>query len=194
VRWGIGAAVLVGGRGERMFGFEKPLARARGRCIVERVVSALRKIGLRVVGVANPLNARLYEELELFDSVLVDKLCIGPLSGVLEALRLFSEVLAIGGDTVLLDTSRVEELLSECSSSMSVDVCCFRFRGFIEPLPAVYRKGFAEVAQSLIARGMYSLQRAIRSARALVIDLRELPWRDVDTFEDLRAIEEMTVL
>jgi len=184
----IGVAVLVGGRSERMFGVEKPLMRVRGLTLVERLLRALKRFAITVIAVANPLNASAYEDLGLFDCVLIDRLCIGPLSGVLEALRLLNEVLVVGGDTVVLDAAPIERLIDECMHR-DVDVCCFGFRGFIEPLPAIYRATFVETAQRMLVRGVYSLQRAIRSSRALVMELSELPWRDVDTFSDLAELE-----
>ncbi len=184
--------VLAGGSSKRL-SIDKLLYPLRGTPMILRVASTLARVeGVeKVVAVSSPWNASSLEELGL--EILIDELLLGPASGIYVALRMFSEIIVVAGDMPFVTSSAIERLVSACPSGF--DACLPRWsEGYLEPLCAVYRRGFLKALERGFVEGTLSVQRIVKGCRHLAIPV-EAVFRDprreltnVNTLEDLAKL------
>ncbi|WP_258084820.1 molybdenum cofactor guanylyltransferase MobA [Thermococcus thermotolerans] len=185
-------AVLAGGRGRR-FGGDKLLFRVNGAPLIQH---ALERLSLaegidEVVVVASPENARALEELGY--RVVVDRMLLGPISGVYTALGL-GDAFIVAGDMPLIVPEFVDYIIARFERS-GRRICVPRWEnGYLEPLHAVYPAEFQSVLEQRIEDGDYALNRAIRSTDACYLGLESVPeeWIlslfNVNRKEDLKKL------
>ncbi len=183
-------AVLAGGRGER-FGGNKLLYRIGGKPLVAHVIEKLEMATEvdEVVIVASPENVPHMEELGV--DVMVDELLVGPMGGVYTAL-LRGDAFVVAGDMPSIVPKLVDMIVRLFHESGKA-VCVPSWpNGYIEPLHAAYSSRFRRELERNMEEGMYSLNRAIRSASVCYLPVEKLPedWRcsffNVNTKRDLR--------
>jgi len=190
----VGAAVLAGGRGERLGGATKPLLLVEGRRIIDRQLEVLRPLfGARLVIVANEPGP-LRDVVGPID-LIQDRVAAGagPLAGLDAALTYFpadvSAVVCVAGDMPFLQPALLEYLRDAEPAPAIVP----RLARGPEPLCARYDRALAPLVTASLAGGQRALQRLIGSVSARFLDealLRRLDpelrsFTNINTPEDL---------
>ncbi len=147
----VAAAILSGGRAERMGGVPKGLLAVGGRRIVDRQLEVLRAVFGRVLIVANDPGPWA----DLGVPILADRVAGGgPLAGIDAALGgLVPEeaaVVCVGGDMPFLD-ARSLALLRDAASD--ADAVVARVGGLPEPLFARYGRACQPAVRARLATG-----------------------------------------
>lgn len=163
----VGAAVLAGGRAERLGGATKPLLYVDGRRIIERQLDVLRPLfGARVVVVANepaPLRDAVGSVEIIPDRVAAGA---GPLAGLDAALAHFpaevSAVVCVAGDMPFLQPALLEYLRDAAPAPAIVP----RLARGPEPLCARYDRFLAPLVTASLASGQRAMHRLIGSLSA----------------------------
>jgi len=190
----IGAAILAGGRGERLGGVAKPLVTVAGRRIVDRQLAVLAPIAEEILIVGAPpgiegVGARLVPDRRPGQ---------GPLAGLEAALQATraDQLIVVAGDLPAL-SPRALALLVEASPD--ADAVVPRVAGRAEPLHARYaRRTLAEVRARLDA-GERALHRMLDHLAVAwldevalrAVDPELLTLADVDTPDDLARLERL---
>ncbi|NBR11625.1 MAG: molybdenum cofactor guanylyltransferase [Alphaproteobacteria bacterium] len=123
----IPAVILVGGKGTRMGGVEKPLLKLADRTLLDHVIERLRP-QVSAIALATPQDASAYSEFR-FRLLPDDTLGQGPLTGLSSAMRWAKEhhssashVALLAGDTPFLPHDLIERLADKIQSKA---VCVF---------------------------------------------------------------------
>jgi len=184
------AILLAGGRATRMGGIDKPLVEVRGRSLLQSAVDAVHHCSPIVV--VGPASA-----IEGAQPVWVreDPPFGGPAAAIVAAVDLVHESdwtfvlacdLAFAADAVAALTRAIGIL------SPDVDGVCLS-DGSRRPqwLTGLYRTGtLREAASTLPDRGRDAPVRALIDELAIAVVPAPHAARDIDTWEDLREIEE----
>ncbi|ASJ11951.1 molybdenum cofactor guanylyltransferase MobA [Thermococcus thioreducens] len=185
--------ILLAGGKSRRFERDKLLFRVDGKPLIQYAFERLESASLidKIVVVASPENARALEELGY--RVVVDRMLLGPISGVYTALGL-GDAFIVAGDMPLIVPEFVDYIIARFERSGG-RVCVPRWEnGYLEPLHAVYPAEFRSVLEQRIGNGDYALNRAIRSTDACYIGLESVPeeWLlglfNVNRKEDLKKL------
>jgi molybdopterin-guanine dinucleotide biosynthesis protein A len=171
----IAAAIIAGGRAERLGGQSKGLIEIGGRRIIDRQLDALHWAFARVFLVAN--DPAPWAGLEL--TVVPDRVAgAGPLAGIDAALAALAPgdeaVVCVGGDMPLLDP-RALALLRDHPPAVAVMP---RVGGRPEPLFARYSRACAAPIAAALAAGRLKTQ--------AVLDELAVAWLDEAA---LRAVD-----
>jgi molybdenum cofactor guanylyltransferase len=182
--------VLAGGHSTRM-GADKAFVELNGHTLLERALQTLS-------GVASAvwiLGSR--EKFENFGDVIEDEFPDhGPLGGIHAALRASREdpnlILAV--DMPFVETRFLQYLIKRAGVGEAV-VTVPRVAGRWQPLCAVYRRGFADVAEPGLCAGKNKIDPLFGQVALQVIDEAELKgqsfalemFRNVNTPEELSA-------
>jgi molybdopterin-guanine dinucleotide biosynthesis protein A len=177
----VGAAVLAGGRAERLGGATKPMLLVDGRPIIERQLDVLRPLfGPRVVVVANdpaPLRNAVGSVEIIPDRVPAGA---GPLAGLDAALAHFpaevSAVVCVAGDMPFLQPALLEYLRDAAPAPAIVP----RLARGPEPLCARYDRFLAPLVTASLASGQRALHRLIGSLSATFMNEELLRRLDPD--------------
>ena len=146
------AFILVGGKSTRM-GADKAFVALDGRTLLARALELARSIttDVRIVGDAAKFSAFAPVVEDIFRDC-------GPLGGIHAALRASSTdlnlILAV--DLPFLSLALLQYLISRARGS-SPKVVVPRAAGGWQPLCAVYRREFAESAESALLQGRYKI-------------------------------------
>ncbi|HEX2657175.1 MAG TPA: molybdenum cofactor guanylyltransferase [Polyangia bacterium] len=177
----VGAAVLAGGRGERLGGATKPLLLVEGRRIIERQLEVLRPLfGERLVIVANDPDP-LRDVVGSID-LIADRVAAGagPLAGLDAALAYFpaevSAVVCVAGDMPFLQPALLEYLRDAAPAPAIVP----RLARGPEPLCARYDRFLAPLVTASLASGQRALHRLIGSLSATFMNEELLRRLDPD--------------
>jgi molybdopterin-guanine dinucleotide biosynthesis protein A len=188
----IGAAILAGGRGERLGGATKALITVAGRRIVDRQLAVLQPIAdeILLVGPAAELAgvaARLVPDL---------RPGLGPLAGLEAALAATraEQLLVVAGDLPALSARALALLVA---AAPEADAVVPRVAGRAEPLHARYARRALPAVRASLDAGERALHRMLDRLNVAWIDepaLRAvdpelLTLADVDAPEDLARIE-----
>ncbi len=185
-------AVLAGGSGRR-FGGDKLFFELGGKPLLLHTIERLREVRSinEIVLIPSPENRERVAALGY--KTVVDKLTLGPISGLYTALGL-GDALVVAGDMPLLVPEFLEYLVDLFHRS-GRRPCIPRWgNGYLEPLHAVYPREFREILARFISSGRYALNEAVRSAGPCYVEIEGLPegWRksffNVNTREDLEKI------
>jgi molybdopterin-guanine dinucleotide biosynthesis protein A len=165
----ITAFVLAGGKSTRM-GTDKTLLQLGGKRLIEHALDKARHAARQVRLVGDP--ARLAE----FGTVVPDRfLDRGPLAGIHAALLAsatdFNLMLAV--DVPFVSTEFLRYLIVEAQRSGAV-VTVARTTRCLQPLSAVYRKSFAEVAHKVLMEGRNRIDRAFEGVPTRIVEPEEL--------------------
>ncbi len=180
--------VLAGGKSVRM-GSDKAFVELGGRTLLQRALDTLGQVtpDVEIVGT--------WEKFESFGRVVEDVYAdCGPLGGIHAALTSsvseLSLILAVD-----LPYVSVEFLcyLVEKAQASTAPVTLPRTLDGWQPLCAVYRKGFGEVAEAALREGRNAVHGLVEKSAPRVIDVVELEragfaigmFRNVNTLEDL---------
>jgi molybdopterin-guanine dinucleotide biosynthesis protein A len=181
--------ILAGGKSTRM-GTDKAFVTLDGKTLLARALEVARLVtaDVRIVGDAAKFGA--------FASVVEDvfREC-GPLGGIHAALRASAAELnlMLAVDLPFVSRALLEYLIARAQSS-DATVTVARTGGGWQPLCAVYRREFADVAEKALRQGRYKIDRLFDMQRTQVIGEDELTGRGfcADLFRNLNTPEELT--
>jgi len=181
--------IMAGGKSTRM-GTDKAFVTLDGKTLLVRALEVARALTpeVRIVGDVAKFGA--------FASVVEDvfREC-GPLGGIHAALRASAADLNLMVAVDLPFVSRVllEYLIARARSSDAI-VTVARAGGGWQPLCAVYRREFAEVAEKALRQGKYKIDTLFETQRTQAIGEDELKGRgfSVEMFRNLNTPEELS--
>jgi molybdopterin-guanine dinucleotide biosynthesis protein A len=185
------AFILAGGKSTRM-GTDKAFVEYEGRTLLARALDLARSIAtdVRIVGSK--------EKFAVFAPVVEDVFrdC-GPLGGIHAALQAsqteLNLMLAI--DMPFVSRTFLQHLISQARDTPEAAAIVPRGDGVWQPLCAVYRRGFAGVAENALRAGQNRIDRLFDKVRTRVIEQEELQlsgfspaiFRNLNTPEELEA-------
>jgi molybdopterin-guanine dinucleotide biosynthesis protein A len=184
----VSAFILAGGKSTRM-GADKAFLQLDGQTLLARALDLAHSItsDVRIVGAASKFSA--------FAPVVEDQFpdC-GPLGGIHAALRSSSTesnvILAV--DVPFVSKELLIHLIAGVSSSSAV-VTVPWVAGRWQPLCAIYRREFADVAEAALRRGQYKIDALFDRVIVRVIEEDELATAGFSTtmFRNLNTKEEL---
>lgn len=191
----VSAFVLVGGRSSRM-GTDKAFLEFQGRTLLDRALGVVTAI----TPDAYILGSRA--KFGAFGKVVEDEFAEhGPLGGIHAALRSSqSELnLILAVDMPFVQQSFLDYLVSEAGKHGAM-VTVPRAAGNLQPLCAVYRQEFADLAEFALRSGRNKIDPLFREVPVRVIAEDELAsggfsaetFRNLNSPEDLREAEHQT--
>lgn len=184
------AFILAGGKSTRM-GRDKAFVPWEGGTLLERAMEVAGQVtpNVQIVGA----RAKFERCGAVVEDIYPER---GPLGGIHAALRAttteFNLVLAVDLPYV---TSGLLEYLVEQAGNSSAMVAVPRFAEGWQPLCAVYRKDFAEIAEGALREGRNAIHLLLESCAPRVLDEAELEkagfpvlmFRNINTTMDLGA-------
>jgi len=183
------AFILAGGKSTRM-GRDKAFVMLDGRSLLDRQLDLARSVCADVRIVGDPAK------FSQFAPVVEDAFrgC-GPLGGIHAALR-SSETdlnLLVAVDIPFVSAQFLEFLLAKSRASESMVIVARTSDGW-QPLCAVYRRGFAELAEKALRASRFRIDALFDPARTLVIGQDELRQQGFlpDLFRNLNTPEELS--
>lgn len=188
----IPAVILVGGKGTRMGGVEKPLLKLAGRSLLDRIIERLRP-QVSAIALATPQDASAYSEFG-FTLLPDDATGLGPLTGLSSALRWAkqhhpsaSHVALLAGDTPFLPHDLIERLADKVQSKA---LCVFA-----QSKDQIHYSTGLWPLLSHVTLQTYREQSEDRSLRGLArqIGFHSVEWsEDEDPFFNINTPEELT--
>lgn len=184
----VSAFILAGGKSTRM-GADKAFVTLDGRTLLARVLELARSLteDVRIVGEAAKFGAFAPVVQDLFRDC-------GPLGGIHAALRASREdlnlILAV--DLPFISLALLQFLITRARSSPAV-VTVPQAGGGWQPLCAVYRREFADTAETALREGRYKIDALFDASHLQVIREDELEaagfspriFRNLNTREEL---------
>ena len=188
---GVAAFILAGGKSTRM-GADKAFLDYEGRTLLARVLALARSItpDVRIVGTA--------EKFAPFALVVEDifRDC-GPLAGIHAALRSSQNELNVmlAVDTPFVSWAFLQYLISQAQSAPDAAAVVPRDGESSQPLCAIYRREFADVAERALLAGRNRIDVLFSEVRTRMIEREELEgagfsrsiFRNLNTPEELQA-------
>jgi molybdopterin-guanine dinucleotide biosynthesis protein A len=184
--------ILAGGKSTRM-GADKAFVTLGGRTLLERALETARSVtdDVRIVGEKTKFGE--------FAPVVEDVFrgC-GPLAGIHAARRAsgseWNVMLAV--DLPFVTKDLLQYLLGQARSSAAMVTVAHSAEGW-QPLCAVYRREFAEVAEESLRAGRYKIDVLFEECRVHVIEEKELRaagfapgvFRNLNTAAELEAAD-----
>lgn len=183
------AFILAGGKSTRM-GADKAVIEFKGRALLDRALDLARSVTANVSIVGDPAK------YSSFAPVIEDRfLDCGPLGGIHAALRSSQSVLnlILAVDTPLLIPEFLKYLMEKAASSDALVTVPRAARGW-QPLCAVYRRGFADLAEKSLHSGRYKIDALFDPASTQVITEKEMQTIGVsfDIFRNLNTPQDLT--
>lgn len=180
--------VLAGGRSSRM-GTDKAFLTVDGQTLLERALRAMRSVCPVTVIVGAP------NKFEHLGAVISDRYSgCGPLAGIHAALSHSSTELnlVMAVDLPFVVPALLRFLLTRAESSSAI-VTVPRIAAGLQPLCAVYRREFAELAEHALQAGKYKIDALFADTSVCFIESPELlasrfsdrMFANVNTPEDL---------
>jgi molybdopterin-guanine dinucleotide biosynthesis protein A len=189
--------ILAGGKSSRM-GADKALLDFRGRTLLQRAVDLLREVSLDFAIVGDPAKYASYGTIvqDLF-------LGCGPLAGIHAALQDSAAELnfALAVDLPFVSSELVQFLFDVAENCDATAIVPRTGRGW-QPLCAVYRPDFADVADEALRAGKYKIDRLFAAIKVRIIEENELAaagfternFFNVNAPEDLRSARQSSGL
>jgi phospholipid/cholesterol/gamma-HCH transport system ATP-binding protein len=185
------AFILAGGRSTRM-GLDKAFVELDGRTLLARALELARALAtdVRIVGEV--------AKFEKFGPVVEDifQNC-GPLGGIHAALRASATELnlILAVDVPFVATQFLSYMIRQAVNCSSASAVVPRAAGGWQPLCAVYRRSFAEGAETALRAGHNKIDRLFDLLEIRVIDEDELVRAgfSLDIFRNLNTPEELEV-
>jgi molybdenum cofactor guanylyltransferase len=184
----LAAFILAGGKSSRM-GTDKAFVTYEGKTLLERALDLARAVttDVRIVGDPAKFGAFAPTVEDIFPSC-------GPLGGIHAALRRSSAdlnlILAVDMPFVTLDLLRyLIERARNSSAAITVPHC----GGGTQPLCAVYRRTFADLAENALKQGRFKIDALFAAESTLVIGEGELKAHgfSADMFRNLNTPKEL---
>lgn len=186
---GVNGFVLAGGQSSRM-GADKALLEVNGRTLLERALHTLSKVASGVWILGN------WDKFGAFGKVIADELPgHGPLGGIHAALRASNHdlnlILAV--DMPFVEVRFLEYLVARASRN-SAAVTVPHAGGGWQPLCAIYRREFAEVAEPALRAGKNKIDPLFKQLSLCVVEENELMEHDfgVEMFRNLNTPEDLS--
>ena len=183
------AFILAGGKSTRM-GADKALMEFRGCVLLERALDLARSVTARVSVVGDP--AKYSSFAPVIEDIFPE---CGPLGGIHAALRSSqSELnLILAVDTPFLTAEFLKYLIEKATSSDALVTVPRAARGW-QPLCAVYRCEFADLAETSLHSGRYRIDALFDPVRTRVIAEQELQAMGfaLDMFLNLNTRQDLT--
>ena len=181
---GLIVGILAGGRSKR-FGGNKLLDETLGRPLIAVVADRLRPLGLPIHLIAPSHVAG--DCIPLGFPIIPDRYMVGPIGGLLSALR-WHDVVLVGGDMPLVSAELFAKMLKVFRrTGMSVVP---KLGPYLEPLHAIYSRRLYEALEGYVAGGGRSIQKFLKTRGCYfpypVSDKR--PFFNVNTPDDLRCL------
>jgi molybdopterin-guanine dinucleotide biosynthesis protein A len=183
------AFILAGGKSTRM-GADKAFVEYGGRTLLARALDLVRSFtpNAYIVGSA--------EKFAPFAPVVEDVFCgCGPLGGIHAALRVSQTELnlMLAVDMPFVSWAFLQYLIGHARSGAASAVTVPRAEGKRQPLCAIYRREFAEVAEEALRAGQNRIDRLFDQVKTRVIEEQELEaagfspalFRNLNTPEEL---------
>lgn len=187
----VSAFILAGGKSTRM-GTDKAFVSLGGRTLLARMLDVARSITPDVFIVGD--RAKFAPFAPVIEDLFAG---CGPLGGIHAALRAsqteLNLVLAV--DTPFVSLALLQFLLSRAANSRSSAVTVPRANGGLQPLCAVYRRDFADVAEQSLRAGQYKIDSLFAQTNTQTIGEQELEvagfapriFRNLNTPDELKA-------
>lgn len=185
------AFILAGGKSTRM-GADKALVMLDGRTLLARVLELARSVTPDVRIVGDP--AKFAAFAPVVEDVFRD---CGPLGGIHAALRASQAELnlLLAVDVPFVSAALLRYLIRRARESRSATVTVAQSGGGWQPLCAVYRREFAEVADQSLRAGRFKIDALFDATRTQAISEEELAaggfsasmFRNLNTREELAA-------
>jgi len=193
---GSSVVVLAGGRGRRLGAF-KPFTTINGVSLVEMVIMKLRQIVPEVLVVTDKVDELRRVVCKYGVKVVEDEIKgIGPIAGVYTGLRHMTghRAFICGSDMIFINPRVVEFLLKQ-----NGDVVVPIYRGYPEPLHAVYSRSILPIIGELIKEGMYKVSEILKFVKVNYVhedqirryDPCLLTFFNINTREDLEEAEKI---
>jgi molybdopterin-guanine dinucleotide biosynthesis protein A len=189
----VAAFILAGGQSTRM-GADKAFVALDGRTLLARALELARAVTTDVRIVSDP--AKFAQFAPVVEDVF--RGC-GPLGGIHAALRASAVELnlMLAVDVPFVSPALLEFLIARARSCDAL-VTVARAGGRWQPLCAVYRREFAEAAESALQQGRYKIDALFDVVRTLAIEEEELAgagfsvslFRNLNTREEVEAARE----
>jgi molybdopterin-guanine dinucleotide biosynthesis protein A len=190
----VAAFILAGGKSTRM-GADKAFVTLDGRTLLARALESARSVtaDVRIVGDATKFAA--------FAPVVEDVFrgC-GPLGGIHAALKASSVELnlMLAVDLPFVSFALLQYLIARARNTPDATVAIAQAGGRWQPLCAIYRREFADVAEKALRAGRYKIDALFDQVRMQVIGEEELEsagfssrmFRNVNTPEELAEAHE----
>ncbi|MBZ5680172.1 MAG: molybdenum cofactor guanylyltransferase [Acidobacteriia bacterium] len=186
----VAAFVLAGGKSTRM-GTDKAFVAFDGRSLLARALDLARSVTPDVYIVGD--SAKFSAFAPVVEDLYRD---CGPLAGIHAALRTSTKELnlILAVDVPFVSLALLHYLIRRAQDS-SAAVTVPRAGGGWQPLCAVYRREFADAAQSALQRGDYKIDALFDTVKVQVIEEEELTgagfspriFRNLNTKEELEA-------
>lgn len=168
--WDLSAFILAGGKSARM-GTDKAFVTLDGRTLLARALDATRSVTPDVQIVGNPLRFAPFAPCvgDIF-------LGCGPLAGIHAALRTsqtdLNLILAV--DLPFVSAPLLRFLVARARDSETSTVTVPRSTQAWQPLCAVYRRHFADLAEKALRDGRYRIDALFSETQTHVITENEL--------------------
>ena len=185
----VAAFVLAGGKSTRM-GADKAFVLLDGRTLLARALELARSVTRDVRIVGDPAKFAAFGAA--VQDVFPD---CGPLGGIHAALRASTAELnlMLAVDLPFVSPALLEYLVKRARNSASAGVVVPHISGRWQPLCAVYRREFSDVAEAALQAGRFRIDALFDGARAQAVEEEELlgagfsaeMFRNLNTPEDL---------
>ena len=185
------AFILAGGKSTRM-GTDKAFVTLNGRSLLDRMLDVGRSVtaDVRIIGDAQKFSQFAPTVEDVFQDC-------GPLGGIHAALRASpSELnLILAVDLPLVSTALLQYLITRAQSASGASATVPHAAGGWQPLCAVYRRGFADAAESALRSGRYKIDELFDVVKTQRIEEEELAsagfspeiFRNLNTREEVEA-------
>lgn len=183
----VSAFILAGGRSSRM-GRDKAFLQLGGRTLLDRALEVARAVAaeVRIAGQKEKFAAYA----PVVEDVYPGR---GPLAGIHAALRSSTTELnlVLGVDTPYVDPAFLRYLIRQAEAGGAV-VTVPRIGAKYEPLCAVYRRQFAQLAKESLQAGRNKIDPLFEKTSLRIIDEAELRMLafDREMFDNLNTPEE----
>ncbi len=162
--------VLAGGKSTRM-GTDKAFIEFEGRTLLERALGLVRSVtpDVRIVGA----RKKFAPSAPVVEDIFRER---GPLGGIHAALRASKTELnfMLAVDMPFVSVTFLQYLISEARTAAEATVTVPRSEGRRQPLCAVYRPMFADVAERALLAGHNRIDSLFDSVETRVIEEEEL--------------------
>lgn len=180
--------ILGGGKSTRM-GADKAFVTLDGRTLLARMLELARSMTADVRIVGDP--AKFSPFAPVVEDVFRDS---GPLGGIHAALRAsqaeWNLILAV--DVPFISLALLQYLVKQARSWPSAMVTVTRHGGGWQPLCAVYRREFADVAEKALREGRYKIDALFDAVRVIEEEELEAAGFSPRIFRNLNTLEELT--
>jgi phospholipid/cholesterol/gamma-HCH transport system ATP-binding protein len=185
------AFILAGGKSTRM-GADKAFVALNGRSLIDRMLDVGQSVtpDVRIIGDAPKFSQFAPTVEDIFRDC-------GPLGGIHAALRASpSELnLILAVDLPLVSTALLQYLIARAQSASGASATVPHAAGGWQPLCAVYRREFADAAESALRSGHYKIDELFDVVKTQRIEEEELAsagfspeiFRNLNTREEVEA-------